>query len=769
MIVMLLMLPSALAMSPWLDVLQCDQHCSFGSEYGGNVFPGVSVPFGVVKLGPDVEAGIDANSGYLPRGRVTGFSMMHESGTGGAPKYGVVSQLPIVGSIDDPLADFSSIRAKDDVASVGYYKSSLASGITVELAATAHAGFYQYTFPTEKQANVLVDVSHFLPSYRKMGTTQAYAGGNFSIFPDGRYEGSGTYNNGWDRDFESMPPKNLQAPDWTIFFCGKFDTPVRSSQIFAPGSRSLTRNGVVNTASSQGKLGGLFTFTDNRVVSRVGISFISSDKACGHVDAEIPAKTELQKVVGSTKDPWNTQVLSKITTTEKDSKNLQLLYSSLYGMHLQPSNRTGENPLWTSNEPYYDDILTLWDTHRCATPLMHILQPTVYEEFIRSMIDIYRHDGYLPDARSSNFNGRTQGGSNADNVLADAYVKGVRGAIDWKDGLKAMIKDAEIVPPNNNDPQAPGSSTKEGRGALPDWHKYGYITPTYTRSVSRAMEYSLNDFALYQVASGVGDKANATAYLKRSQNWRKHYNPDAKAHGFSGFVVPKRANGKFEKQDPLDCGGCYWKDAYYEALPYEYTFGAHHDMAHLIKLSGGAETFVKKLDKMFEKGSNPHGDARFEKTIFNPGNEPSFASPYLFNFAGRQDLSVTRSRAIARKYYAPTPGGLPGNSDAGAMQSWLLWNMIGLYPLTGQTTFLISSPWFADLTIELGGGRKLRVTSRGGERGEQVQSLKVNGKVWEKSWVGWKDVFEKGGTMEFELGREAKKWVKGEAPPSPAS
>ncbi|KAI9712893.1 MAG: hypothetical protein M1812_006762 [Candelaria pacifica] len=734
-------------------------HCYFGSEDGGNVFPGVSVPFGVVKLGPDLDAGdVNAYAGYLPKGKVTGFSMMHESGTGGAPKYGVVSQLPVVGNINDPAADFSIERAKDDVASVGYYKSSLASGVTAELAATAHAGYYQYTFRTDDQANVQVDVSHFLPSYRKMGIAQAYAGGNFSIFPDGHYEGSGTYNKGWN-----------EAPDWTIFFCGRFDTPVRSSQIFTPGSRSMTRDGNVNTASSQGKLGGLFTFTDNRVVSRVGISFISSDKACHHVDAEIPAKTALQAVVDSTKDAWNTQVLSKITTTEKDVKNLKLLYSSLYGMHLMPSNRTGENPLWTSAEPYYDDIFTLWDTHRCTTPLMHILQPTAYEEFIRSMIDVYRHDGYLPDARSSNFNGRTQGGSNADNVLADAYVKGVRGGVDWNDGLKAMIKDAEIVPPNNHDPMAPDSSTKEGRGALPDWHKYGYITPTYTRSVSRAMEYSLNDFALYQVASGVGDKANATSYLKRSHNWRNHYNPKASSHGFNGFVVPKQANGKFEKQDPLDCGGCYWKDAYYEGLPWEYTFGAHHDISTLIKLSNGPETFVKKLDKIFEKGGNPNGDVRFEKMIFNPGNEPSFASPYLFNFANRQDLSVTRSRSIAKQYYSLTPGGLPGNSDAGAMQSWLLWNMIGLYPLTGQTTFLISSPWFADLSIDLGNGGNLRVTSQGGDSGMQVQSLKVNGKDWDKSWVEWKDVFEKGGTMEFVLGKEPRKWAKGDLPPSPAS
>lgn len=119
---------------------------------------------------------------------------------------------------------------------------------------------------------------------------------------------------------------------------------------------------------------------------------------------------------------------------------------------------------------------------------MHILQPVAYEELIRSLVDIWRNEGFLPDARSSFFNGATQGGSNADNVLADAYVKGVRGAIDWEDAFSAMVTDAETEPPNNNDSRDTSSSTKEGRGALPDWIDRGFITTKYRRSVSRAVE-----------------------------------------------------------------------------------------------------------------------------------------------------------------------------------------------------------------------------------------------------------------------------------------
>ena len=450
---------------------------------------------------------------------------------------------------------------------------------------------------------------------------------------------------------------------------------------------------------------------------------------------------------------------------------MQLLYSSLYGMHLIPSNKTGENPGWSSSEPYYDDIFTYWDLFRCSTSLMQILQPVSYEEQIRSIIDIWRHDGYLPDARSSNFNGRSQGGSNADNVLADAYIKGVRGQVNWEDGYQAMIKDAEVTPVNNNDASAPDSSTKEGRSALPDWLEYNYITPNFSRAVSRAVEYSANDYALHVVANGLGISADADKYLVRSRNWRNHYDSSSIALNNTGFLVPRFANGSYDStQDPLSCGGCYWGDAYYEATPWEYTFNPHHDIQELITLSGGTQEWVTKLDSLFQPNLSPNGNPAFNQTIFNPGNEPSFASPYLFNFAGRQDLSVQRSRDIAKWYYNTSPSGLPGNSDAGAMQTWILWNMIGLYPLTGQTTFLIASPWM-DITIDLGSRKALEITSTGGsDEAIYVQSLKVNGEVWTKAWVAWEDVFATGGKMEYVLGQSPSNWSQdGQLPPSPAS
>ncbi|KAF8543609.1 glycosyl hydrolase family 92-domain-containing protein [Trichophaea hybrida] len=775
-----------------------------GSEGGGNMFPGVTYPFGVVKLGIDIQpppgAG-DAYSGYHPLGSITGFSMLHESGTGGAPKYGVVSQLPLVGNISNPLLlNLSVPRSAPDEAGVGWYKTRMSHGVMVELAASRHAGIIRYSFPrSSREKNVLVDVSHFLPSTRRIGIGQQYVEGGIEVHDDGHYTGYGVYNGGWN-----------YAADWKIFFCGKFSSPVKVAT-FEGVDETLESFGTKQKVSGKKRVGALFTFTspsatsDNQflrlrkrslrrrsswslmprqqqekdsnsteiiVESRVGVSWISEDKACQFIKDEISNDNDAyETAVQGVRDAWSKDVLSKITTTDTDVQKLRLLYTSLYGMFLLPSDRTDENPGWKSTEPYYDDIFTLWDLFRSHTPLFHILQPKRYSDFIRSLVDTWRFDGWLPDGRSSNYNGRIQGGTNADNILADARVKGVTG-VNWEDAYSAMVHDAEDVPPNPNpDPQAPDSSTKQGRGALPDWKEHGYITSRFSRAVSRASEYSLNDFCLSQVAKSMGKLDDHEKYLNRSKGWRNHWDLRMSIYNFTGFLSPLTPDGKFPEipQNPLDCDSCYWHAPYYQATPFEYSFNAHHDMKTLISLMGGDNRFLSRLNKLFEPHSDPLGSPRFGNTIFDPGNEPSFASPYLFNFVpGNQWRSVATSRYISRTYYNTENRGLPGNSDAGAMQSWNLWSMLGLYPITGTTTFLIGAPQVKDLTIKLGDMKTLEITASGGNEGRGkwfVQKLKVNGKDWNKSWVLWEDVFKDGGRMEFVLGQKKVQWDRdGERP-----
>ena len=168
-----------------------------------------------------------------------------------------------------------------------------------------------------------------------------------------------------------------------------------------------------------------------------------------------------------------------------------------------------------TDEPTYDDYYTFWDTFRCLNSLLLLIMPDRAAGIIRSSIDIWRHERFMPDGRSGFYNGQVQGGSNADNVLADAYIKGLQGGINWTAGYLAMRTDAELTPYNTFDSGDPTSSVKEGRGALPDWVNLGWITPSYSRSISRTVEYALNDYSVAQVAKGI-EPEGYNKYLNRS-------------------------------------------------------------------------------------------------------------------------------------------------------------------------------------------------------------------------------------------------------------
>jgi putative alpha-1,2-mannosidase len=331
---------------------------------GGDIFVGGAMPFGVVKMGIDTYE-IDPqiavlNGGYTPEGNVTGISMMHVSGTGGCPKYGVISQMPLTTTAApvDILNNrtYWQHRVGNETASVGYFRTDLESGVTVELSATAHAGIVQYSFPAGEK-NVLVDLTHRLPSASGSLCTQRYVDSEIEISENGtEYRGYGVYEFGW----------NLGAP-YKVHFCGQFDSAPDQARAFnAENSTTPNMGGKSRKSASRSDIvGGLFTWNNTKAASvlrsRIGISFISAEQACAFRDAEIPS-WELKDTVSAAVDVWNKDVFSTISVDTGKLANktdLILLYSMLYFTHLMPSNRTGENPLWKSDEPYYDDFYAI--------------------------------------------------------------------------------------------------------------------------------------------------------------------------------------------------------------------------------------------------------------------------------------------------------------------------------------------------------------------------------------------------------------------------
>ncbi|GME23223.1 Glycosyl hydrolase 92 [Neofusicoccum parvum] len=738
-----------------------------GTSYnGGNVFPGAAVPFGAVKCGIDFNSSINANAGYTPDGNVTAISLLHESGTGGAVKYGVVAQMPLASLEGVNVLDnvtYSQQRIRNDSASPGYYRTDLANGVTAEMSATEHVGIIKYSYGTEGSKYILVDVSHYLPSNGETQFAQFYSNGRVDLLEDGSYSGYGVWRGGWNGD-----------PDYQVYFCGRFSEPPTSSRLFsgpytdpfwpnATGAQPTWLNSSTSVTGGRlwhsyaDRVGALFEFPANAstITSKVGVSWISADRACAFADDEV-ASWELNDTVAAARRTWNDDVLSRITTMDLANKTrLTMFYSALYKAHLIPSDRTGENPHWTSDEPYYDDYYAIWDTFRCLNSLWLLIEPE----------------------RAA---GMVQGGSNADNVLADAYVKGLGYGINWTDAYAAMKTDAEMVPYNTFDSEDITGSTKEGRGALLDWLEYGFVTPNYGRAISKTVEYALNDFSLSQVAKDVAP-GDYQKYLQRSAGWQKTWISNITSFNFTGFLAPVFGNGTvLAGYDPANCGECEWTAIAYEATPWEYCWTIPFDMQTLIALIGGPAVAERRLDTMFipglrttsvgSGGTNTNGDS-----LFNPGNEPSFGTPFLYNYLGRrQHKSVMRARQTVDQYYGIGPSGLPGNSDGGALDSWMVWNMVGLYPVVTQPVYLILSPWFADVAVVMpspegpdGETKWLNVTAEGlGEESFYVQSLKVNGVTWDKSWLSHDDIKD-GVTLDFVLGTEPAEWDTGELPPSP--
>ena len=553
---------------------------------GGDIFVGGALPFGPVKMGIDTyETNLSyatINGGWTPKGLVTGISMLHESGTGGPPKYGIVHQMPLT-TVTAPVnlldnRTYWQERVGNDQARVGYYSTKLKNGVSLELSGARHSGIVQYGFPAGDK-HILVDVSHFLPNPGGSNEDQYYAGGAIYLQQGGKmYTGYGAYGGGFTDGGPSTTyfcGEFEEAPDQAYTFTGANTAPVQRQHYLADQPIPFPTYGNESALSGPRyeRVGAIFSWSGSKastLTSRIGISFVSAEKACSFKEKEI-SSWNVQDAVNAAVKEWNQDVFSKIQVPTDDSQNktnLAILYSSLYFMHLMPSDRSGDNPLWDSPD-YWDDIYTFWDIFRCTVSMYHLIQPTYYQSMLRAIIDIWKYEGYLPDARSGNFNGIVQGGSNADNVLADAYVKKL-GGINWTEAYQAMVKDAEVVPDNTFNQVDPSNGIQQGRGALYDWLPLGYVSSDRsTRAISRTVEYSLNDFSLAQVAKGVAP-GDVKKYTKRSANWQNIWAHNLTHKGFTGFPAPKLSTGEFNFTDysPAMCGGCEWTSLTYEAVPF---------------------------------------------------------------------------------------------------------------------------------------------------------------------------------------------------------
>ena len=668
-----------------------------GSEGVGRTFPGPSMPFGMCKPGPDCT--IKPNAGWAPMPEVvTGFSQTHVSGTGGGQKYGNILIQPFLGNQPS-----EQLRMSEDF-SLGYYATTFENGIRTEITTSERCAFYRIHFPSN--GSLFIDATHYLgknpiPDQREQ---QQFVGAEVEVVSDYEVRGFSRIRGGWNN-----------GDAYTVYFCLMSDKPFSSAE--DKGNATLR-------------------FSDTLLNIKVGISFVSTQQAKRNISS-----CDFDTQLNLLRDSWD-KLLSRFDVKGTEVQK-RMFYTALYHTLIMPVDKSGENPKWRET-PYYDDYYAIWDTYRSSSPLITLLDPKREVDIVNSLLNIYKREGYMPDARSGDCNGRTQGGSNAEVMIADAFVKGLEG-IDYEYALEAMLKDAEADPGADHE--------KHGRGGLREYTTLGYLPYGIDRAGTRTIEYAYNDYCIAEVAKGLGREDVYAHYLKQSGNWRNLWRSDYEWDDVKGYIMPRDAQGRWLDSVPWGHSKVFhptipytpvtkvapwylpwWSTFFYEALSAEYSLSIPHDVPGLIEACGGAETFRKRLDLFFDRKR------------YNVGNEPSFLTPCLYHWIGRPDLTSDRVRQIITENYNDTPDGLPGNDDSGSMSSWLAFHMLGLYPNAGQSYYLLHAPLLPAWTLQLDNGKTLRGTLKG--KGTHFEKVTFNGKVLEDARIEHAELMQ-GGELVF--------------------
>lgn len=713
------------------------------------------MPYGLVKPGPDMGAST-SNSGWDANGEINGFSQTHVSGTGGAAKYGNVLVQATTG---DAAPWQASSPRKEEQTSAGYYSVRLERfHVKAEITASRRVAMYRFTYPESPQSRLLFDVGHALISNK--GGGQLVTASEIKMLSSTEFTGSTSVIRGW----------NHQNIPYTVYFYAVTSVPASSfgtwqGESLQPGSKevhyvtpySITKPPSVGPAVSNGAYATFATKSEEAVLLKVGISFVSTEQAKKNAESEVNGfdfdGTRRANVLA-----WD-KALSPLQISDASEDELTKFSTAMYHTLLMPVDRTGENPLWASSEPYFDDFYTLWDTFRSSNPLITLIDQPAEVKIVRSLIDTQQHEGYLPDGRSGNFTGTTQGGSDADMVLADAYLKHLPG-IDWTKGYEGVVKNAEVQPRDY---------IYEGRGDLAEWKDLGYLSIEGSgpdRPGSRHTEYAANDYAIALMAHGLGHADDEAKYLRRAAQWKNLWDADAVDHteagDVRGFIWPKHKDGSWKTPFDSHLSGTWNKDNFYEGTSWTYSLYVPQDVRGLIEKAGGNDAFVHRLDLFFTLSPTQQG----RNYRYDVGNEPGFLSPYMYNWAGRQDRTADTIRKILAQSYKTGKRGIPGNDDSGAMSSFFVFGKMGFFPVAAQTTYLIGSPAFPRMVLRLPNGKSFTVVAKNlSATNGYIANAKWNGKTYTRNWFTHDELMQ-GGTLVLEMSAKATHWDTGAPPPS---
>ncbi len=751
-----------------------------GTTNGGNDYPGATLPLGMLAWSPEEPrnhprprvAGVPgslrddpgrpaAPGGYeYSSNRINGFSLTHLMGTGCAGASGDIPFMPYVGEITSSPADDLSAAVygstfvhEEETAKAGYYKVKLADDVLAELTATLRTGLGRFTYPEGKPAVMLIRTAN-----SETGSSDAQV----RIDPASRTV-SGSVTSG---NFCGYLGTTDRRSYYTLYFVAHFDVPFlangtwRDSTVHpgtteVRGGTTYGATGFVPAGKGSGGWVVLDTSGSRSVGVRVGISYVSEQNAETNLNAENPQGTSFEAVRDKAHAAWN-HALGRIVieggTQDERIVFYTALYHSLMGENLY-SDIDGrylgmDGKLHTVLFPQKAQYGTFsgWDVYRSQLQLLALLEPQTAGDIAQSLLNqANQNDGEWDRWTHNSGITHVMNGDPAASAIADILSFGGRN-FDVKSAYRSLLRAATTPTPHDLSSEGCEVECVGQRPSLDQWLKLHYI-PVGAHAWGPAadtLEDATADFAISELARRMGDNATRRQFLERAQYWKKIFNPRATPE--DGYLQNRNADGTWPAFDPASGEG------FVEGSAAQYLWMVPFNEKGLFAMLGGEETASRRLNAFFY---NPDGSLAV--TSSGPlhaelNNEPSIETPWLFDFLGQPWKTQEAVRKVLNSIWTNTPKGLPGNDDLGEMSSWYVWAAIGMYPeIPGRAELVLGSPLFKAITIRRAKGRIVVTAHGAGTSSPYVQTLKVNGKTSNRTWLP-ESFVEHGGTLQFEMG-----------------
>jgi predicted alpha-1,2-mannosidase len=693
----------------------------------GNTYPAIALPWGMNFWTPQTGKMGDGWAYTYDADKIVGFKQTHQPSPW-MNDYGQFSIMPVTGKAVFAENDRGSwFSHKAELAKPYYYSVYLADqDVTTEITPTERAAAFRFTYPATDSAFLVIDALD--------------KGSYIKVLPaEGKVIGYTTKNKGG-------VPDNFKN-----YFVLAVDQPITCSYIWK--ERKLVKELLEYQGNHTGAVIGFRTSKGRKVNVKVASSFISMEQALLNMQQEL-AQDDFDQVKQKAKAAWNKQ-LERVKVKGGSTDALRTFYSCLYRSMLFPQKHYEWDAAGKAvhYSPYNGQVLPgylyagtgFWDTFRSLYPLLNLLFPSINKEMQEGLVNAYKEGGWLPEWSSPGYR-NIMVGNNSAAVVADAYLKGLRG-YDINLLYEALLKDA------NNE----GPMTAVGRKGVAFYNELGYVPYDVgiNENAARTLEYAYDDFTIYQLAKALNrPKAEIELYASRSRNYRNLFDSTTK------LMRGKNKDGSF--QSPFN--PFKWGDAFTEGNSWHYSWSVFHDVQGLVTLMGGQQAFVQMLDSVF--AMPPVYDESYYKKMIHEiremqimnmgqyahGNQPIQHMTYLYNYAGEPWKTQYWVREVMNRMYWPTPDGYCGDEDNGQTSSWYVFSAMGFYPVCPATTqYVLGAPLFEEVTLTLENGKTFEISASNNDvHNRYVRTAKLNGLAYDKNWISHTDL-NRGGRLTFEM------------------